>query len=247
MHVRRVVDLRAPDGYAIPAYLVEPETAVGGAAVVCHGYGSAKEEMFALALAVAGGARCRALCVDLRGHGENLAPIGVGVLTDAQAALGYLSAAGPVVAIGHSLGGRLALMTEADLAVAVSPAVVQEISPQGRWMFENFPSPFVREPYSGYVVELLDRLGDVPPRVEPCLLVHAARDIPNIMAGTKELAERLGGATVHEVRAHLRPDVSSENGLVRYLPRWYNHSELKFNPEVLSVVAEWVRARLGGR
>jgi len=245
MHVRRVADLRAPDGYSIPAYLLEPDAAARGAAVVCHGYGSAKEEMFAFGLAVAEGAHCRALCIDLRGHGENLAPIGAGVLTDVQAALDYLSADGPVVAIGHSLGGRLALTAEADLAVAVSPAAVQEVSPQGRWMFENFPSPFVREPYSGYVVELLDRLSDVPPRAGPCLLVHAARDIPNIIAGTKELAQRLSGATLHEVDAHLRPDVSSESGFVRYLPRWYNHGDLKFNPAVLSVVSEWLRSRLG--
>lgn len=245
MHLRRVADLRSPDGYPIPAYLLQPD-AVRGAAVICHGYGGAKEDMLALALSVVEGAQCRALCIDLRGHGENLAPIGAGVLTDAQAALGYLSADGPVVAIGHSLGGRLALMVDADLAVAVSPAAVQEISPQGRWMFENFPSPLVREPYSGYVVELLGELGDIPQRAKPCLLIHAARDIPNIIVGTKELAQRLPGATVHEVNAHLRPDVSSENGFVRYLPRWYNHGELKLNPEVLSVVPAWLRARLAG-
>jgi pimeloyl-ACP methyl ester carboxylesterase len=243
MQVRRVADLRSPDGYPIAGYLLEPDVA-RGAAVLCHGYGGAKDDMLALALSVVEGAQCRALCIDLRGHGENLAPIGAGVLTDAQAALSYLSADGPVVAIGHSLGGRLALMVDADLAVAVSPAAVQEISPQGRWMFENFPSPLVREPYSGYVVELLGELGDIPPRARPCLLIHAARDIPNIIAGTKELAQRLPGATVHEVNAHLRPDVSSENGFVRYLPRWYNHGELKFNPEVLSVVPAWLRARL---
>lgn len=243
MHVRRVADLRSPDGHAIPAYLLEPDTA-RGAAVICHGYGGAKEDMLALALAVVEGAQCRALCIDLRGHGENLAPIGAGVLDDKQAALDFLSADGPVAAIGHSLGGRLALMADADLAIAVSPAVVQEISPQGRWMFENFPSPLVREPYSGYVVELLNHLGDVPQRARPCLLIHAARDIPNIIAGTRDLAERLPGATLHEVNGHLRPDVSSESAFVRYLPRWYNHGELKFNPEVLSVVPAWLRARL---
>jgi len=244
MHLRRVTDLRSPDGYSIPAYLLEPDAA-RGAAVICHGYGGAKEEMLALALAVVEGAHCRALCIDLRGHGENLTPIGAGVLDDGQAALNYLSADGPVVAIGHSLGGCLALMADADLAVAVSPAAVQEISPQGRWMFENFPSPLVREPYSGYVVELLNQLGDIPQRARPCLLIHAARDIPNIIAGTKDLAERLPGATLHEVSAHLRPDVSSESAFVRYLPRWYNHVELKVNPAVLSAVSGWLRARLG--
>jgi fermentation-respiration switch protein FrsA (DUF1100 family) len=245
MNVRRPVNLRSPDGYAIPALLVEPDVAARGGAVICHGYGSAKEEMLALALAVVDGARCRALCIDLRGHGENPAPIGAGVLADVQAALDYLAADGPVAAIGHSLGGRLALMAEAELAVAVSPAVVQEISEQGRWMFENFPSPLVREPYSGYVVELLNHLGDVPERTRPCLLMHAARDIPNIIVGTRELAERLSQATLREIRAHLRPDVSSDSGLVRYLPRWYNHGELRFNPEVRSVVSEWLGGKLG--
>ena len=242
----RAVDLRSPDGYVIPTLLVEPDVTARGGAVICHGYGSAKEEMLALALAVVDGARCRTLCIDLRGHGENPAPIGAGVLADVQAALDYLAADGPVAAIGHSLGGRLALMVRAELAVAVSPAVVQEISEQGRWMFQNFPSPLVREPYSGYVVELLNHLGDVPERTRPCLLIHAARDIPNIIVGTRELAERLPEATLREIRAHLRPDVSSESGLVRYLPRWYNHGELKFNPEVRSVVSEWLGAKLGG-
>lgn len=243
MNVCRVADLRSPDGYAIPAYRVEPDGG-RGTAVICHGYGGSKEEMLALVLAVAEGAQCRALCIDLRGHGEHLAPIGPGVLNDLQAALDAMLADGPVVAIGHSLGGRLALMADADLAIAVSPAAVQEISPQGRWMFETFPSPLVREPYPGYVVELLNQLGEIPQRPRPCLLVHAARDIPNIMAGTKILAERLPGATLHEVGTHLRPDVSSEIELVRYLPRWHNHSELKFNPEVLSVLPKWLRARL---
>jgi hypothetical protein len=44
-------------------------------------------------------------------------------------------------------------MSSADYMVAISPAVVAEVSPQGKWMFENFPSPAVREPYPGYVLE----------------------------------------------------------------------------------------------
>jgi len=68
MHLRRVADLRSPDGYPIPAYLLQPDV-VRGAAVICHGYGGAKEEMLALALSVVEGAQCRTLCIDLRGHG----------------------------------------------------------------------------------------------------------------------------------------------------------------------------------
>jgi hypothetical protein len=38
----------------------------------------------------------------------------------------------------------------------------------------------------------------------------------------------------------LRPDVQHENGLVRYLPRWFNHSDLKFNSEMLRTVSNWL-------
>ena len=72
-------------------------------------------------------------------------------------------------------------MSSAHFMVAISPSVVAAISPQGKWMFENFPSPAVREPYSGYVIELLDLLGLVASHDRPALLLYAERDIPAIL------------------------------------------------------------------
>jgi hypothetical protein len=180
------------------------------------------------------------LAIDLCGQGENVAPIGVTMREETEAGLHYLRRFGRTAAVGISLGGRLALMSSADCMVAISPAVVPEISPQGKWMFENFPSPSVREPYSGYVVELLEALGPMPAHDRPCLLLYAERDIPAILDGAAGLKALLPRGELRYITAELRPDVKHDHGLIRYLPRWFNHGELKFNTEVLRTVSGWL-------
>lgn len=240
--LQRITDLTSQDGYSIPAYAVILEEAVAGVAV-CHGYGGVKEGMLGLCARLAEHGFA-AVAFDLRGHGENMAPIGPGVALDFAAAVEYVRQFGPAFAAGHSLGGRLSLMVGAEAAVAISPAVVQEISPQGRWMFENFPSPTVREPYSGYVVELLDELGEVPDDVPPAIALVGRNDIINIINGAHELASRLPHVEVHVVEAEQRPLVESGDPFVRYLPRWLNHSQLKTNSEVLRIAPGWLAERL---
>jgi len=166
------------------------------------------------------------------------------MLDEMEAGIRYLRHLGSILATGISLGGRLALMSSADCMVAISPAVVAEISPQGKWMFENFPSPAVREPYSGYVTELLDKLGPVPKHARPCLLLYSERDIPMILEGADALKAELAAAEVRHVTKEIRPDIKHESGLVRYLPRWFNHGELKFNTECVETAAEWAAAQL---
>ena len=243
MKLARVNDLKAPDGYNIPAWLLAPDASPRAGAVVIHPYGGTKEQMLAVALGLAEkGIPC--LLPDLCGHGENYTEIGVGMLDEMEAGIRYMRRFGPTLAAGISLGGRLALMSSADCMVAISPAVVSEISPQGKWMFENFPSPAVREPYSGYVTELLDKLGSVPKHARPCLLLYSERDIPMILEGAAALKAELTGAEVRHVTREIRPDITHESGLVRYLPRWFNHGELKFNTECVETAAEWAAAQL---
>ena len=244
MNVVRIKDLNAPDGHTIPALLVAPEVPPAGGAIVVHPYGGTKEQMIAVALGLAEkGVAC--LLLDLCGHGENYAEIGVGMVEELEAGLQYVRRFGPAsAAVGISLGGRLALMSSAACMVAISPAVVAEVSPQGKWMFKNFPSPAVREPYSGYVTELLDRLGPVRKHDRPCLLLYAERDIPMILEGAAGLKNGLSRAELRYVTKDIRPDINHDNRLVRYLPRWFNHQELKFNAECVELVAEWAAARL---
>jgi dienelactone hydrolase len=238
MKVERLTTLTATDGHTIPAYLFTPDSVRGGA-VLIPPYGSTKEHMLGIAAAL-GEVGIAGLPIDLCGHGDNRAAIGALMRDEMESALRYVRRFGRTAAVGISLGGRLALMSSADCMVAISPAVVAEISPQGQWMFTNFPSPAVREPYSGYVVELLEALGPVPSHDRPCLLLYAERDIPAILEGAAGLKANLPKSEVRYITSDLRPDVQHENGLIRYLPRWFNHGELKFNYSVLSVTAGWL-------
>src|SRR3989449_7678765 len=241
MNLERITILAATDGHNIPAYLFTPDSARGGAALIPP-YGSTKEHMLGIA-ATLGEVGIAALSIDLCGHGENRTAIGPVMRDEVESAVRYMRRFGRAAAVGISLGGRLALMSSADCMVAVSPAVVAEISPQGKWMFENFPSPSVREPYSGYVIELLDALGPVPSHDRPCLLLYAERDIQAILEGAAGLKAALPGAELRYITADLRPDVKHEHGLIRYLPRWFNHGELKFNREVIKTVSNWLADR----
>ena len=243
MNLERVTTLAATDGHGIPAYLLKPDSARGGA-VLIPPYGGTKEHMLAIAVSL-GEAGIAALAIDLCGHGENRTAIGPVMRDEVESAIGYMRRFGRTAALGISLGGRLALMSSADCMVAISPSVVAAISPQGKWMFENFPSPAVREPYSGYVIELLDVLGPVASHDRPCLLLYAERDIPALLEGAAGLKAVLPKSDLRYVTADLRPDVKHDNGLIRYLPRWFNHGELKFNYEVLAVTATWLADRWG--
>ncbi len=241
MKLQRVTDLAASDGHRVPGILFSPEAPRSGALLV-HPYGAAKEHMYALAVAVAE-REIAALAIDLCGHGRNTAPIGPKMIDEVEAGLGYVRHYGRVAAIGISLGGRLALMSSANHVVAISPSVVSEVSPMGKWMFENFPSPTVREPYPGYVIELLELLGPVPSHDRACLLLYAERDIPAILDGAAGLQAVLPRAELRYIRNNLRPDVQHENGLIRYLPRWFNHGELKLNSEAIELTSRWLAAQ----
>ena len=185
-----------------------------------------------------------ALAIDLCGHGENMSPIGPAMREEVEAALAFARRFGRTAAIGHSLGGRLALMSSADVMVAMSPSVMVQMSPQGKWMFENLPSPGVREPHSGYVIELLEKLGPVASHGRPCLLLYSERDIQALLDGSTGLQALLPQAEKRIVSADIRPDVQHESGLIRYLPRWFNHSELRFNASALETAGAWLANHL---
>jgi len=238
MNLERITTLAAPDGHNIPAYLLAPDSAHGGA-VLIPGYGGAKEHMLGIAVSLAE-AGIASLTIDLCGHGENQTIIGPVMRDEMESAIRYVRRFDRTAALGISLGGRLALMSSADCMVAISPSVITAMSPQGKWMFENFPSPFVREPYAGYVLELLDALGPVPSHDRPCLLLYAERDIPALLEGAKGLQASLPKSDLRYVTNYLHPEVQHEHGLIRYLPRWFNHMDLKFNSDVPAVSASWL-------
>jgi dienelactone hydrolase len=185
-----------------------------------------------------------ALVIDLCGHGENSAAIGPAMHDEVEAAVAYVRRFGRTGIVGHSLGGRLALMSPADVIVAMSPSVMMQMSPQGKWMFENLPSPGIREPYSGYVLGLLEKLGPVASHRRPCLLLYSERDIQALLDGATALQADLPASEKRIVSDDIRPDVQHESGLIRYLPRWFNHSEIRFNRSALEIAGTWLADHL---
>lgn len=242
---KRLDDLRAPDGHHIPAFLLEPEDAIGGVAVI-HGHGHSKDETLGL-LARLTEAGMAALAIDLRGHGEHAGQLDERVVDDVETAVNFIRRYGAAAVVGHSLGGRLALMSTVDVVVAVSPAIPRRVSLEGREMFTQFPSPSVREPYPGYVLDLLKRLGPPPVRDRPTLLVSATYDAQAIREGTQDFARQLPQGEYREVEEELRPPVELRHPLLNYLPYWLNHRQLLGNRQVLRIVPEWLRGKLTER
>ncbi len=242
---RRVEELRAPDGQQVPGFLFEPDDAAGGVVVV-HGHGGSKEDTLGLAALLAE-ARMAALAIDLRGHGEHPGQLNQGVLGDVEAAISFTRRYGPAAVVGKSLGGRLALMSRADAVVAISPAIPTAVSPEGRTMFVEFPSPRVREAYPGYVLDLLKQLGPPPVRDQPTLLLSAAYDVPTIRGGAREFAGRLPRGEYREVEEELHQPVNLGHPLLNYLPYWFNHSQLHLHRQILRIVPEWLSGKLAGQ
>jgi len=206
----RLDDLVSDDGHRVPAYLLAPPSARAGA-VLAHGYGGCKEQMLGLA-----------------------APLGSGLLLDLEAGIARLRPTGRTIAIGHSLGARLALMSSADVLVAISPALPSRPSEEGRQMLLHFGSTAVRAASPGQILQLLQEMGPVPSFARPKLLIHARGDIPSLIEGITTLARSQSGALLWEIELDQHREAPLSQGILGYLPRWFNHLDLKFNRELLN-------------
>jgi dienelactone hydrolase len=216
-----------------------PQAPRGGAAVV-HGYGGCKEQMLGIAARLAE-AGWTSVAIDLRGHGEHPAPLDEAVLNDVEAALQWLRRYGKVVAVGHSLGGRLALISSADLVIAISPAVAGRPSEEGKQMLLAFGSTTVRSPSPSYILELLRRMDAVKEPARPVLLLHGEGDIPTLIEGIRHLAGDLSQGTLAPITTFQHPETPLTPTILPYLHRWFNHLDLKFNPEVFQRALAWLR------
>jgi dienelactone hydrolase len=245
MELTRVTELRSADGHLVPAYLVTPASGARGGAAIAHGYGGCKEQMLGLAVHLVE-AGIAALALDLRGHGEHPAPLDANLLADLEAGIAFMRRFGRVAAIGHSLGGRLALLSSADLLVGSSPAIASRTSVEGRQMLVHFGSTAVRAAAPAEILDIFRAMPDPPAGPQPKLLMHAAGDIPTLIEGIRAAAARLPHAEVLEVteRQHAQADLSP--GVLAYLPHWFNHLDLKFNPQASQAAAEWITAKLTG-
>ncbi len=106
-------------------------------AIIIHGYGGSKEEMLGLSWRISS-LGFNTITIDLRGHGQNVHPMSFKIMEDVENIVSELkSSSGTVIAIGHSLGGRLALLSKADYRIGISPALNQDFSLATRSFINN--------------------------------------------------------------------------------------------------------------
>lgn len=190
------------DGFHVPAAVIEPANPAG-AVVIVHGYGGSKEEQLGLAWRAAetGFAAC---AIDLRGHGEHMLPLDLHLQDDLEAAISYCRRYGKVTVIGHSMGGRMALLCSADAVIALSPAVCPTYGPPIHRIIESW-SHKVREPSKAFGFDVLERLPVWKPDGRRTLIIYGSRDMPEIHEGCKKLGEQ--GVPAVEIPQGLHSDI----------------------------------------
>lgn len=246
MRVERI-GIVAGTGPPDPAWEVTPEATTWAGAVLLHGYGSSKEAMLGLALSLAeAGLTCTV--PDLPGHGENPRSFGPEVVESARAAVRHARRHGPVVAVGNSLGGRLALLSHADAVVAISPALPQEPSAAGLYALRTFATPKVRQDRPGQVVEVLAGLPPHAVEGAPVLILLAEGDIPSIVRASEHLASSLPLAEVRRISEGIILEADDPpEGFGSYIKHWMNHEGLPGSRAVALDVAAWADEVLHGR
>jgi dienelactone hydrolase len=182
-------------GYDLPCVAITPPSPLGGA-VISHGYGGCKEELLGLAWRVAE----RGLAtytIDLRGHGQHPLPMDDRIIDDIEVAVRHCRRYGKVVAIGHSLGGRLSLMSSADHAIGISPPTDSHYCSKTQEQLQKVRGYRVRPNDSNAVFDLLKKLPECKEdRSERTLVIYGSRDVPEIV----EACDKLRASTATALR-----------------------------------------------
>ena len=177
----------------IPAILISP-AAPKGAALIIHGYGGNKEEQLGLGFRVADAGL--GVCVmDLRGHGHHPLPLDTGVRDDIEAIIHYLRSFGTVIIIGHSVGGRLALLSSADYHIALSPPLRETFSIETQNRLKLVRSYRVHPPDTSVLFDLLKQTPIRDPMQytgKNSLILFGERDMPEIISDCTTLMQTSG-------------------------------------------------------
>jgi fermentation-respiration switch protein FrsA (DUF1100 family) len=170
----------------VPAIQISPPDPVGGAVVV-HGYGGSKEEQLGLAWRVANSGLVT-YAIDLRGHGQHPLALDDAAQDDVGLAIGQARGSGKVVTIGHSLGGRLALMSDSDFAIGISPPLDSSYSARTEELLKKLRGYRVRTERPGTVLDLLAKLPSWEDRDEKSsMIIYGSRDVPEIVTSCERL------------------------------------------------------------
>ena len=208
------------DGFEVPCVTFEPSNS-RGAVVVVHGYGGLKEETFGLAWHIAEKG-FTAGAIDLRGHGEHPLDLDKDILLDLETAISHFRPLGKVTVVGHSLGGRLSLISSADYAIGISPALNRTFSPQTNESIEERRDYRVRKSKCN-VFDILNDLPQFQSDEKRSLIIYGSRDVPEIMSECAKL--KLGDTQVIQIDKALHNDIflfgSTFETVAQKLQEWY--------------------------
>ena len=206
----------------VPTIRIYPRDPVG-AAVVVHGYGGCKEEQLGLAWRVAGSGLVT-YSIDLRGHGQHPLELDDEVQEDVELVIRYARKFGKVVAIGHSLGGRLSLMSNADFAIGISPPLDGSYGARTEELLKKLRGYRVRTNSPGKVFDILANIPDWKDK-DPSrsMIIYGSRDVPEIVASCDML--RAEKANVLRIENAIHSDTylleKTFEGITKQLSRWF--------------------------
>ena len=208
------------NGFEVPCITFEPSES-RGAVVLVHGYGGLKEETFGLAWHIAEkGFTVGA--IDLRGHGEHQFDLDGNILSDLETAISHFKCFGEVTAVGHSLGGRLSLISSADYAIGISPALDKTFSPQTMKLLEELRGYRVRKSNFN-VFKILNDLPSFQFDEGKSLVIYGSRDVPEIMSKCDKL--KFEGTQVVQIENALHNDIflsgPTFKTVTQKLQEWY--------------------------
>jgi esterase/lipase len=190
------------EDFKVPCAILKPTKYVG-AAVVVHGYGGFKEETLGLAWRIAEQGFITG-AIDLRGHGEHPLDLDENILLDLEASISYFRQFGKVTAIGHSLGGRLSLISSADYAIGIAPALDKTYSPQTQELIEEMRDYRVSKSNSN-IFNILNNLPKYQIKDDKVFILHGSRDLPEIISECNKLKSE--GLDIFEIDEALHGDI----------------------------------------
>lgn len=210
------------NGFIVPSIILKPTTSIG-TAVIAHGYGGCKEEQLGLAWRVAevGITTC---VIDLRGHGEHELSLDENILLDVETAIKYCRRFGKVAALGHSLGGRLSLLSDADYIIAISPALNKTFSNKTQETLKALRSYRVKEISPNINWDILNKLPEWEyDNSKNVRIFFGSRDVPDIISTCSKLQEK--GAPIIKIDNALHNDIflleETFGNIINQLKEWF--------------------------
>ncbi len=222
------------DGYSIPSFKIESGSET--AALVLHGYSSSKSAWLGFGFDVAEKGS-DVFVIDLRGHGENEKPLDENVIEDVEMALKHIKKDySKISIIGHSLGGLLALKSDADFVYSISPPLSSKILPEPRFML-RLKSCTVREKDEDVLFRILEKYNP-PERKSNAVVFYGSNESEGFKMAIRKWAEGrdVEVVEINEMQASM-PDVDVEaDKLKAYLPNFISHVSVSASSKIVEKI-----------